>query len=144
MLLPKTGDLAVARFAAPSRAQLYTLDGAPAWLDARAGRPDDLSPTVTAVLHPCGQRASPAMQPLHLSRVSLPKSSEYGSSTSDTPNHVGRNACLYNIAAFAQVLTLWRAPDLLPRVMCRHADVSHFLIGVAPPRSRSRACMCNC
>ena len=46
VLLPKGTVLAVARFAAPSRAQLYTLDGAPAWLDTRAGRPDDLSPTV--------------------------------------------------------------------------------------------------
>ena len=48
VLLPKGAVLAVARLAAPSRAQLYTLDGAPAWLDARAGRPDDLSPTVRA------------------------------------------------------------------------------------------------
>lgn len=36
---------------------------------------------------------------------------------------IGGGACV------AQVLTLWRAPDLLPRVSCRHADVSQFLIG---------------
>lgn len=48
-LLPKGRDLAVARFGAPSRAQLYTLGGEPAWLDARLGRPDDLSPTVFAL-----------------------------------------------------------------------------------------------
>ena len=30
-----------------------------------------------------------------------------------------------------QVVTLWRAPELLPRIMCRHPDVSHFVIGTA-------------
>ena len=48
-MLPKARDLALARFGAPSRAQLYTLGGEPAWLDARLGRSDDLIPSVFAL-----------------------------------------------------------------------------------------------
>ena len=62
----------MARFGAPSRAQLYTLGGEPAWLDARLGRPDDLMPTLFA---------------------------------------------------------LWRVPEILPRIITRHSQVSHFLMG---------------
>ena len=112
-LLPKACELAVARFAAPSRAQLYTLDGAPAWLDARAGRPDDLWPTVTSLLpiSACMSGLTRCVSPLLL----LLKT--------------GIN--MTNAECHTQILTLWRAPDLLPRIFCRHTDVSRFLIGTA-------------
>ncbi len=50
---------------------------------------------------------------------------------------------IMHVCCYAQVLTLWREPNLLPRVICRHTDVSRFLIGAAatlPVRGEYDAC----
>ena len=69
-VLPPKCDLRIAKVASPSRASVYTVDGAPILVDVSSK--GDWLPTVFA---------------------------------------------------------LWRAPDLLPIITLKHADVAHFLLG---------------